>query len=136
MNLKKLLIPLLLISVLTSCGDNTTYKQVEVITNPLEGVQIYNPAPPRGVDLLPVHWTVLTKARIEELLSDPEYNGEDFIFYALTPDGYKNLSFNTAELKRYIKQQKAIILYYRRTTTQIRQRIDQIGAQKFADELS
>lgn len=42
--------------------------------------------------------------------------GGDFVIMAITPKGYENMAFNLQEIKRYINQQKEIILYYREAT--------------------
>ena len=38
-------------------------------------------------------------------------NGE-FVFYAMSVPSYENLALDMAELRRYIEQQKEIIIYY------------------------
>ena len=38
-------------------------------------------------------------------------NGE-FLFYAISVRDYETLALNMAEIKRYIEQQKQIIIYY------------------------
>lgn len=42
--------------------------------------------------------------------------GGEFVIMAITPKGYENMAYNLQEIKRYIKQQKEIILYYRDAT--------------------
>lgn len=42
--------------------------------------------------------------------------GGDFVVMAITPKGYENMAANLQDIKRYIKQQKEIILYYREAT--------------------
>ena len=42
--------------------------------------------------------------------------GGDFVIMAITPKGYENMAYNLQEIKRYINQQKEIILYYREAT--------------------
>ena len=36
----------------------------------------------------------------------------DYVFYAVSVHDYENLAFNMAELYRYIRQQKEIMIYY------------------------
>lgn len=67
---------------------------------------------PAPLNLLEVQFRVITEKNLEEFLKDnKEYYGQT-VFIALTVPGYENLSLNLEEIKRYIKQQKAIILYY------------------------
>jgi hypothetical protein len=42
--------------------------------------------------------------------------GGDFVLMGMTPKGYENMAANLQDIKRYIKQQKEIILYYREAT--------------------
>jgi hypothetical protein len=42
--------------------------------------------------------------------------GGDFVIMGMTPKGYENMAANLQDIKRYIKQQKEIILYYREAT--------------------
>ena len=42
--------------------------------------------------------------------------GGEFVILAITPKGYENMAYNLQEIKRYINQQKEIILYYREAT--------------------
>jgi leucyl aminopeptidase (aminopeptidase T) len=36
----------------------------------------------------------------------------DFLFYAISVRDYETLALNMAEIKRYLQQQKQIIIYY------------------------
>ena len=42
--------------------------------------------------------------------------GGEFVLMGMTPKGYENMAANLQDIKRYIKQQKEIILYYREAT--------------------
>ena len=42
---------------------------------------------------------------------------ESFVFYAVSVHDYENLALNFAEIFRYIKQQKEIIIYYEKAVT-------------------
>jgi hypothetical protein len=46
-----------------------------------------------------------------------EENGE-LAFVALSIKDYENLALNVAELRRYINQQKQIIIYYEKAVTE------------------
>jgi hypothetical protein len=39
------------------------------------------------------------------------------VFIAITTRDYENLSLNLSDLRRYIEQQQAVIIYYRQLTT-------------------
>ena len=59
---------------------------------------------PNRITSLPVEWTVLTPATMQEYLDDlNEGSAPSNAFYGLTSKGYENLSGNMAEVKRYIR---------------------------------
>ena len=98
--MKKLLILPFLLG-LASCNSNATIKPV-LVDHPKINIPKVRP-----VQQLPVQWTVLTRKNIEQKLAEIEKNGGTATFIATTPDGYKNLSLNAAELRRYIQEQNA-----------------------------
>jgi hypothetical protein len=54
---------------------------------------------------------------IEQKIAEVEKRlGGDFVIMGMTPKGYENMAANLQDIKRYIKQQKEIILYYRDAT--------------------
>lgn len=54
---------------------------------------------------------------LEQKIAEVEKElGGEFVIMAITPKGYENMAFNLQEIKRYINQQKEIILYYREAT--------------------
>jgi hypothetical protein len=40
------------------------------------------------------------------------------VVFALTPDGYEKMAENFQEVRRYIRQQKELIIYYRNATSE------------------
>jgi plasmid stabilization system protein ParE len=64
-----------------------------------------------------VTWFVITKENYEEAVERvEELLGGDFVVIALTPTGYESMAYNLQEIRRFIRQQKEIILYYRAAT--------------------
>jgi len=69
----------------------------------------------------PVHmreviWKVYNADELEKLVEELKQNpDEEFVLIALTPKGYENLSTNIIELERYIKDQKEIIAFLKKT---------------------
>src|SRR6056300_1356511 len=69
-------------------------------------------AQPKAVRLNDVKIYVVSKENYEEFVKEFEAkNGAD-AYIAISVKDYENLSLNFAELRRYIEQQKQIILYY------------------------
>ena len=57
----------------------------------------------------PVNWIVITKDNAAEKIAELERSQGVVALFALTPQGYQNLSINVAELRRYIQQQNAVL---------------------------
>ncbi len=67
---------------------------------------------PKKVQLNDVKIYVVSKLNYDKFISDFEKkNGAD-AYIALSVKDYENLSLNFSELRRYIEQQKQIIVYY------------------------
>ena len=51
------------------------------------------------------------------LLGIRRIDNKDYVFYAISVPSYENLALDMAELRRYIEQQKEIIIYYEKAVT-------------------
>ena len=59
------------------------------------------------------YWHVVTEANFDEFIEKfKKEHGEAWVFYAVSVRSYESMALNLAELKRYIEQQKQIIVYY------------------------
>ena len=59
-----------------------------------------------------IHFYVVTEDTFEDFKQRFLKENGDFLFYALSVRDYETLALNMAEIKRYILQQKEIIIYY------------------------
>lgn len=92
-------------------------KPIEVITVPAP-FTIYHPPLPQEIVLEDVQWHVITFENLEEKIKELEkLQSIGFVVFAITPQSYENLSYNMQELRRYIRQQNNIIVYYRNIDT-------------------
>ncbi len=101
---------LMLISLafmLVACGT----KPVEIIATPEPPVVIHPPPPPQ-LNMREVKWTLFNREKLEQMLE--EYPDQEIVLFALSAQGYENLSLNFEEVIGYIADQKGIIIYYRR----------------------
>lgn len=69
------------------------------------------------VKLRDVKWKVYNAKGLEKLLAESKANGTEgsLVVMALTPQGYQNLNYNTAELERYIREQKEAVFFLETT---------------------
>jgi hypothetical protein len=102
----KYVLVLLSMLVLAGCG----MKDVGIKADPVQPVVIHPPIPDQ-LQMRGVEWTVFNRAKIEKLLTD--YPDQEIVLFALSAKGYENLSLNMAEVIRYLKEQKGVIIYYR-----------------------
>ena len=80
-------------------------------------LDIYQPQLPRKIDLQDVEFFVVTEKNLEEQIARiGKMQGGTFVIFGMTPQDYDNMAFNLQELRRYIRQQKEIIIYYRDAT--------------------
>ena len=90
--------------------------EVKVITEEVK-TTIYHPPLPQEVRLEDIRWMVLTNDNLEEQIAEAEkLLGGEFVVFAMIPTDYENFAWNIQELRRFIRQQKEIILYYREAT--------------------
>ena len=82
-------------------------------------LRIYQPPLPQEIDLLNVNFFVITEENYDEKKKEIEkiLDG-NFVVFALTPDGYEKMAENFQEVRRYVRQQKELILYYREATSE------------------
>lgn len=103
---------LLLLSVIvSSCTSWPKFTQIEVQTVEVErNIPIQNR--PRQLNLSNITWYVVTEENFEEFKKRYEKENGMFLFYVINVRDYETLALNMAEIKRYIEQQKQIIMYY------------------------
>ena len=101
--------PILLLLLISGCS--LIPREVQVQTKIVER-QIPIQGHPKGVTMYPVTFYAVTEQNYEEFKEKFKNENADLVFFALSVPDYENLSLNMAELKRYIDQQKTIIIYY------------------------
>ena len=102
---------LLLSLIVSSCASWPKLTQIEVQTVEVErNIPIQNR--PRQLNLSNITWYVVTEENFEEFKKRYEKENGMFLFYVISVKDYEALSLNMAEIKRYIEQQKQIIIYY------------------------
>ncbi len=102
---------LLLSLLLSSCSTWDKLKRVEVKTVEVDRV-IPTQNRPRQLDLNNITWFVVTDQNFDEFRRRYTKQNGSFLFYAMSVRDYETLALNMAEIKRYIEQQKQIIVYY------------------------
>lgn len=73
---------------------------------------------PKPLSLADVQFYVVTEKNYEEFRERFLKENGDFVFYAISVRDYENLSLNMADIRRYLLQQKEIIIYYERSVSE------------------
>ena len=103
---------LLLTLLLSSCGY-IRKPEKEIVVKTIEVQKIIPIQPqPKPVDMIDVKFYVVTEENYAEFKEKFMKTNNDYVFYAVSVHDYENLAFNMAELYRYIRQQKEIMIYY------------------------
>lgn len=99
--------------LLSACAAPTTVEPVTPVQ--VRTVEVPRPAPivPNvdQLDLRPVTWVVITPDNVDEKFKQIQ-NGE-MVLFALTRDGYENLSLNLSDIRANIQQYQRVIAVYR-----------------------
>ena len=101
--------PFLLLS--SGCTNFKEILPVEIKTVEVER-KIPTQNRPRPVKLSDIHFYVVTEDTFSKFKARFEKENGDFLFYAISVRDYETLALNMAELKRFINQQKQVIIYY------------------------
>tara|TARA_R110001583_G_scaffold39956_1_gene127969 strand:- start:172 stop:453 length:282 start_codon:yes stop_codon:yes gene_type:complete len=83
---------------------------------------IISPPDPKPLQLDNLIFEVVNKDNLEQFLTELKkyQNNKEYVFYAITPKTYEILALNMQEIKRYLIQQKEIIIYYKEATSKKR----------------
>ena len=108
-SLALILLPLLLLS--SGCSTWNPLKKIEIKTVEVER-EIPTQNRPRPVKMNDIHFYVVTEQNFEEFKKRFVKENGDLVGYVLSVRDYETLALNMAELKRYLIQQKEIIVYY------------------------
>jgi hypothetical protein len=73
---------------------------------------------PKPLNLNDVEFFVVTEDNLQDFMTRfSEENGK-LVFVAMSIRGYEAMSLNMAELRRYILQQREVIIYYEKSVTE------------------
>jgi len=112
MNFGKISSLLLVILLLSSCSTFRPDAEIKIVTK-IEKTVVPIVPWPKPVQMNDIKiYVVSPEENLEEFKKEFEAKNGGDSYIAISVKDYENLSKNFAELRRYIEQQKAIILYY------------------------
>ncbi len=125
MALKNYLIVLSLILLSSGCSSWKPLTEVVTETKIIERT-IPTQERPKQVNLEDIQWYVVTEKNMDEFIKRFEDENGTLVFYAMSVRDYETLSLNMADLKRYILQQKEIIVYYEESVKPKEEKTDEL----------
>ena len=72
---------------------------------------------PRPVDMNNLHFYVVTENTFDDFKKRFTKENGDFLFYEISVRDYETLALNMSEIKRFMTQQKELIIYYEKAVT-------------------
>lgn len=99
-----------LVLVLLS-GCSSTPQRIEVSAKPVEKPELVLPNAD-SLRMKDVEWILITPENFEEKVAEIQATGRPVVFFALTDEGYENISMNFSSIRAFIQQQRAIIVAY------------------------
>lgn len=96
---------------MTGCGWMKP-KEVVVTRTVVQQPNIPLKNPPRPIELHDVRWYAVTRDNLDEFLEEFQKVNGNVVFFAVSVPHYENLSLNLDEIRRYVEQQQAVLLYY------------------------
>ncbi len=113
-NLSLLVVALFIVTLTSGCSILRLKPEKEVVVKYVETQRnIPLQSRPKPLDFSTVQWKVVTDQNFDEFIEQYKVeNGEAWVFYVVTVRDYENLALNMADLRRFVEQQKEIIVYY------------------------
>ena len=72
---------------------------------------------PAPVELKNADLVVVTESNIDEVIQRIKTEQGDFVLYSMTAQSFESLALNFEQIKKFIEEQNAIILYYEEAVT-------------------
>ena len=99
----------LVLALLSGCSSMP--QKIEVSAKPVDKPELVLPDAD-GIRMKDVEWVLITPENFEEKVAEIQATGRPVVFFALTDEGYENISMNFSSIRAYIQQQQAIIAAY------------------------
>ena len=111
------LVVILNVLFLSGCSSLRPEPEIKTVVK-VEKTTVPVVARPKPLQLTDTRVFVVTKDNFDEFKKEFTEIYGDLAFVALSMKDYENLAFNIADIKRYLEQQKEIIIYYEKAVKQ------------------
>ena len=110
MKLIKIALVLLIINLV---GCSYFNRKPEVIIKQVEKPKLELELP-EPIDLESVRWVVITEENINDVVANAKTKNGLVFLVALDEEGYKTLAINNAKVLKFIKEQKSMLIAYKK----------------------
>jgi len=86
-------------------------EEIDTSRDPEPTVPLDIPLPP-PVELESPNWVVVTPENFSQIMGELEESGREQVLIAITPSQYRRLSLDFSEIRKYINNQRAILIRY------------------------
>ena len=106
----------------SACSSLQPVKEIVTVPTVVDSPQIEAPAirivsRPDPVELKNADLVVVTESNLDEVIQRIKTEQGDFVLYAMTAQSFESLALNFEQIKKFIEEQNAIILYYEEAVT-------------------
>ncbi len=109
-NARRWLIPIIALLTINACSS---VKPVKVSTEPVARTPLSLSVPdPLNLDF--PGWIVITPDNVDQVFKELAKNNQNIVLFALTPNGYEQLTIDLAKIKNLINEQRTILLEYKK----------------------
>jgi hypothetical protein len=102
---------MLVLAALALSACSSVPKPIQVDVKPVERPALIVPKVDQFTSRN-VKWVVITPENVESVFADLKSANKNVVVFAITADGYENLSLNIADITKLIQQQRSIIAAY------------------------
>lgn len=111
--MKKILTLILGTIFLSGCASFGSRSQpVEIITTESERTRL-DLEMPSPLSISNTNWMVVTPDNVDEVWKELEEKGHSIVLFAITAEGYEQLSESMSDIRNYISKQRQIIIKYK-----------------------
>ena len=108
--------------VVSACSRLSPVKEVVTVPTVVETPQIEAPTirivpRPDPIEMRNADIVVVTEANLQEVIERIKTEQGDFVLYAMTAQSFEALALSFEQIKKFIEEQNAIILYYEDAVT-------------------
>ena len=103
--------------VVSACSRLSPVKEVVTVPTVVETPEIDAPTirivpRPDPIEMRNADIVVVTEANLQEVIERVKAEQGDFVLYAMTAQSFEALALSFEQIKKFIEQQNAVILYY------------------------